>query len=91
MTVEGTKKVNEARNKYINLFSELIHGMFPNMAMLDILNRISQIMLLIPVLEVIFNTLRFLKTILESHRTRRCNHGIDDFIQHSRNARNSFI
>uniref|UniRef100_A0A914D664 Uncharacterized protein n=1 Tax=Acrobeloides nanus TaxID=290746 RepID=A0A914D664_9BILA len=51
MTVEGTKKVNEARNKYINLFSELIHGMFPNMAMLDILNRISQIMLLIPVFE----------------------------------------
>uniref|UniRef100_A0A914D7P8 NR LBD domain-containing protein n=1 Tax=Acrobeloides nanus TaxID=290746 RepID=A0A914D7P8_9BILA len=51
LSQDGITKINAAKNKYIDAFTQVILAASPNMPMPAILQRVSRLMLLIPVVE----------------------------------------
>lgn len=57
MSKEGSELINAARDKYLNMLSELVHKSHPASAFTAIARRISRLMMLLPAAEVLFPAL----------------------------------
>lgn len=52
MSKDGSELINKAKDKYLNMLSELVHKSSPDSAFSKIAQRIGRLMMLLPAAEV---------------------------------------